>query len=311
VLARRVLLGDIGATNARFVIASEGKLGTVRSFEVARFASFADALAAFLKEVSVTIVSAVIAVAGPVKGQRAVLTNHSWIVDADELKTSFGLRARIVNDFYAVAISLPVLKSEDLAGIGGGKIETGAPKAVLGPGTGLGIACLVNDSSSPAVITSEGGHATLAGTSDREDRIIQYLRHRFGHVSAERAVSGSGLENLYQAIAAIDGLTVEAQSAAEITNRALQRDCEIAHEALHAFCAFLGSFAGNAALTFGARGGVYVAGGISPRILNFLAQSEFRNRFESKGRFRSYLEAIPSYVIVHPNAALLGLNSLD
>ncbi len=309
-LAKRVLLGDIGATNARFAIAGDDELGPVRSFEVATFTRFVDALAAFLKEISVPVTSALIAVAGPIKGQHAALTNSTWIIDAGELKKSFGLRTRIVNDFYAVAISLPVLKPEDLIGIGGGKIEIGAPKAVLGPGTGLGVACLVKDLSSPVVITSEGGHATLAGTSDREHRIIQYLRRRFGHVSAERAVSGSGLENLYQAIAAIDGLTVETQSAAEITNRALQHSCEIAYEALHTFCAFLGSFAGNAALTFGARGGVYIAGGISPRILGFLAHSDFRSRFESKGRFRSYLEAIPSYVIVHPNAAFLGLNSL-
>ncbi len=310
-LTKCILLGDIGATNARFALASEDKLGPVRSFEVARFSGLVDALATFMKEVSVPVARALIAVAGPIEDQRAVLTNCAWIVDADELTTSFGLQVRIVNDFYAVALSLPALRSADLAGIGGGEIQSGAPKAVVGPGTGLGVACLVNDSTGPVVITSEGGHATLAGTSDREDKIIQYLRRRFGHVSAERAVSGSGLENLYQAIAAIDGLTVETQSAAEITNRALQRNCEIAREALHAFCAFLGSFAGNAALTFGARGGVYIAGGISPQILDFLAQSDFRSRFESKGRFRSYLKAIPSYVIVHPNAAFLGLHSLD
>jgi glucokinase len=160
------------------------------------------------------------------------------------------------------------------------------------------------------VVTSEGGHATLAGTCDREDRIIQYLRGEFGHASAERAISGSGLENLYQAIAAIDGLTVVTQSAAEITNQALAGGYKIAHEALRTFCAFLGSFAGSLALTFGAKGGVYIAGGISPRILNFLAASEFRKRFEAKGRFRSYLETIPSYVIVHPAAAFLGLQSL-
>lgn len=193
--------------------------------------------------------------------------------------------------------------------IGGGEIEEGAPKAVLGPGTGLGVACLANSPPNPVIISSEGGHATLAGACDREDRIIQYLRGKFGHVSAERAISGGGLENLYQAIAAIDGLAVEFSSAAEITTQALTRDCEIAHEALHMFCAFLGSFAGNAALTFGAKGGVYIAGGISPRILDFLAESKFRSRFESKGRFRSYLENIPSYVIVHPAAAFIGMQS--
>lgn len=309
----RIVLGDIGATNARFALANKDAIDRVRSFEVAKFPQFDDALAAFLKEASLPITSirrAVIAVAGPVTDQRAALTNRSWIIDAGELKESLGLQVSIVNDFQAVALSLPALKSEDLAAIGDGKIEPGAPMAVLGPGTGLGVACLVTGSTDPVVITSEGGHATLAGTSDREDKIIQYLRRRFGHASAERAISGSGLENVYQAIADIDGLTVDSQSAAEITNRALGRKCKIAHEALHTFCAFLGSFAGNVALTFGARGGVYIAGGISPRILNFLTESAFRNRFESKGRFRNYLERIPTFVIVHPAAAFLGLRSL-
>ncbi len=309
-MAKHVLLGDIGATNARFALASKDVLGQIRTFEVAKYPQFEDALTLFLDEVGLPVTDAAIAVAGPVVQQHAKLTNQAWTIDAGELKTSFGLAARIINDFRAVALSLPLLKSGDLVAIGGGKIEEGGPKAVLGPGTGLGVACLANSSADPVVVTSEGGHATLAGTCDREDRIIQYLREKFGHASAERAISGSGLENLYQAIAAIDGLTVGTQSAAEITNEALAGNCKIAHEALRTFCAFLGSFAGSLALTFGAKGGVYIAGGISPRILKFLRGSEFRSRFEAKGRFRSYLEAIPSYVIVHPAAAFLGLQSL-
>jgi glucokinase len=309
-LAKRALLGDIGATNARFALASKDELGQVSSFEVARYPQFMDALAVFLEECSSPITSAVIAVAGPVVEQHAKLTNQAWTINADELERSLGVNARIINDFQAVALSLPALKPRDLVAIGGGKIVEGAPKAVLGPGTGLGVACLARSSADPIIITSEGGHATLTGTCDREDRIIQYLRGKFGHVSAERAISGGGLENLYEAIATVDGLLVDPQSAVEITRRALARDCEIAYEALSTFCAFLGSFAGNLALTFGAKGGVYIAGGISPRILNFLAGSEFRSRFESKGRFRSYLEAIPSYVIIYPAAAFLGLQSL-
>ena len=309
-MAKHVLLGDIGATNARFALASKDVLGQVRTFEVAKYPQFEDALTLFLDEVGLPVTDAAIAVAGPVVQQHAKLTNQAWTIDAGELKTSFGLEARIINDFRAVALSLPLLKSGDLVAIGGGKVEEGMPKAVLGPGTGLGVACLAHSSADPVVVTSEGGHATLAGTCDREDRIIQYLRDKFGHASAERAISGSGLENLYQAIAAIDGLTVGTQSAAEITNEALAGNCKIAHEALRTFCAFLGSFAGSLALTFGAKGGVYIAGGISPRILKFLRESEFRGRFEAKGRFRSYLEAIPSYVIVHPAATFVGLQSL-
>jgi glucokinase len=182
--------------------------------------------------------------------------------------------------------------------------------AALGPGSGLGVACLIGGSEKGVVIASEGGHATLAGTCEQEDRIVDHLRKRFGHVSAERAISGSGLENIYQAIAALEGLDVPPRNATEITRTALSGECQLARRSLHTFCAFLGSFAGNVALTFGARGGLYIAGGISPRILDFIVQSEFRKRFEAKGRFREYLVAIPSYVITHPATALIGLKSL-
>ena len=307
-----MLLGDIGATNARFALLANGELGAVTSFEVAKFARFADVVAIFLKDRcrEFRVKHALLAIAGPVKGQRSILTNRCWVIDALELRATFNLRAQIVNDFEAVALSLPWLTSTDLAPIGGGKPEVGAPKAVLGPGSGLGVACLISRSEKPVVIPSEGGHATLAATCEREERIIGQLRQRYGHVSAERAVSGMGLENIYRAVAAVDGIDIVSRNAAEITKSALRGDCHVASEALYSFCAFLGSFAGNVALTFGARGGVYIAGGISPRILDFLIRSQFRNRFEAKGRFQSYLETVPSYVITHPAAAFVGLKSL-
>lgn len=306
------MLGDIGATNARFALFANGVLGAVTSFEVAKFARFADVIAIFLKDRcrEFRVKRALLAIAGPVKGERSILTNSSWVIDTPELRATFKLEARIFNDFEAVALSLPWLTPTDLAPIGGGNPAAGAPKAVVGPGSGLGVACLIPRSEKPVVISSEGGHATLAATCEREDRIIGQLRQRFGHVSAERVVSGMGLENIYQAIAALDGVDITSRSAAEITKSALRSESQVAREALHVFCAFLGSFAGNVALTFGARGGVYVAGGISPRILDFLVRSQFRNRFEAKGRFQSYLETLPSYVITHPAAAFVGLKSL-
>jgi glucokinase len=308
----QILLGDIGATNARFALLANGAVGPVKSFDVARFARFADAVGTLLKNhcQQIEISKAVLAVAGPVEDDRCVLTNRSWVVDARELYETFRLEARIINDFEAVAYSLPSLAPPDLVGIGGGKAEPGAPMAVLGPGSGLGAACLVPEAAKHIVISSEGGHATLAGANAREDEIIKHLRNRFGHVSAERVVSGDGLENIYQAIVALDGLALAPRNAADITKSALAGDCPVAHEALATFCAFLGSFAGNVALTFGARGGVYIAGGISPRIVDFLSRSEFRHRFEAKGRLQPYLEAVPLSVIVHPAAAFLGLKSL-
>ena len=227
---------------------------------------------------------AVFAVAGPVEADRCALTNCSWVIDARELYQTFGFEARIINDFEAVAHSLPSLTAADLVKIGGGEAEPGAPMVVLGPGTGLGVAGLVSRMGTPIVIPSEGGHATFGGTGgDREDDIVSHLRRRFGHVSAERVISGEGLENIYQAIVALDQLNLEPQGAPEITKKALSSDCEVAREALERFCAFLGSFAGSVALMFGARGGAYIAGGISPRIVDFISRSEFRSRFEAEG----------------------------
>lgn len=299
------LLGDIGATNARFTKLIDGQLGDIKSFEVARFPTFQELLKMFLDDhcSGISFTDALLALAGPIDHGRCTLTNSLWVIDPRELKVSFGFDVQIVNDFQAVAYSLPSLASSDLEMIGNGKAEEGAPKVVLGPGSGLGV-------ESRLVITSEGGHVTLAGNSDREDAVIKVLRERFGHASTERAISGPGLENIFQAIASLDGLNIGQTNAVEITRRALSDECDVAQEALNTFSALLGSFAGNAALTFGARGGVYVAGGISPRILSFLTRSQFRARFEAKGRFRRYLEQIPCYVIVHPAAAFLGLKFL-
>jgi glucokinase len=308
-----VLLADIGATNARFALLTNGTLGPVESLAVADHPHFTDAVKAFISQYGdgASIGGAVLAVAGPVKGERCILTNCSWVIDGAELRSAFGFEAcRMFNDFEATAFALPHLKPADVHPIGGGQSEPDAPMAAIGPGSGLGVACLVPAPQGAAVIAGEGGHATLAGTSSREDAIIDYLRGQFGHVSAERAISGMGLENLYRAIAAVDGLNVAERSAANITQGALDGTCATSRAALDLFCAMLGTIAGNVALNFGARGGVFIAGGIAPRIVRHLERSEFRARFEAKGRFKNYLEAIPTHVIVHPSATFLGLRAL-
>jgi glucokinase len=160
------------------------------------------------------------------------------------------------------------------------------------------------------VIATEGGHATLATTNLRQDAIIQRLRTRFEHVSAERVLSGDGLVNLHNAIAAIDGRAVPQRNPAQVTDAALRGSCPVSREALDTFCAVLGAVAGDLALMFGARGGVYIAGGIVPRFADHLARSTFRAQFEAKGRFRDYLAAIPVQVILKADAAFIGLASL-
>jgi glucokinase len=181
--------------------------------------------------------------------------------------------------------------------------------AVLGPGTGLGVAAFVPQRGG-LVLRSEGGHATLAGASPREDAVIARLRRQFGHASCERALSGPGLENLYGAIAAIDGIVVPKRNAAEISRAACAGECAVSRAALDMFCALLGDVAGNVALTFGARGGVYIAGGIIPRLADELVRSAFRTRFDAKGRMRGYVEPIPVSVVMHEDPAFVGLEGL-
>jgi glucokinase len=307
------LLGDIGATNARFALLAGGVLGPVKWIEVARYPQFADAVEEVLSaQFDYRLMThALFAVAGPVQGERCRLTNCSWTIDGSQMKEQFEFQSvRLINDFEATALSLPFLTEQDVCSLGSGRAVHGAPMVVLGPGSGLGVAGLVGDGSRRIVVVSEGGHATLSAASQREDSVLDCLRQRFGHVSGERALSGPGLENLYQAIAVLDGIAAPSRTAAGITDAALRGTCPTSRAALDMFCAMLGGFAGNVALTYGARGGVYIAGGIAPRILDYLAASEFRRRFEQKGRLCAYLEAIPSQVIVHPAATFLGLMSL-
>ena len=307
-----VLLGDIGATNARLGLFKDGALGPVEWMAAAEYGQFFDAVEAFLvKRGRPAVTGAMLAVAGPVEANRARMTNRGWVIDGAELCAQFRLRrARILNDFEATAWSLPHLEPEDLHRIGAGSAVPDTPMAVLGPGSGLGVACFVPGAQGGIVLASEGGHADLPGSSEREDRVIQHLRARFGHVSCERTVSGPGLENLYDAIAAIGGQKLPQRDAAAITSAGLEGSCPISRAALDMFCALLGAVTGNIALTYGARGGVFIAGGIAPRILAYLERSEFRARFEDKGRMRPYLAAIPTSVIVHPDATFVGLQAL-
>jgi glucokinase len=250
-----------------------------------------------------------------VQGERCALTNSPWIVDGPELRARFGLtRIGLVNDFEAIAHALPYLGETDLYPLGSGtQAVIGAPMAVLGPGTGLGVAALVPHGDEMIAIASEAGHSTLPATSPRESAVIAHLCRQFGHVSAERVLSGAGLENLYLAISALDRAAAPAaplRTAAEITQAAVAGTCPTSEAALDMFCGMLGTVAGNIALSFGARGGVFVAGGILPRLGDYVARSQFRKRFEGKGRLRPYLEPIPVSVILNTDAAFLGLRSL-
>jgi glucokinase len=306
------LLADIGGTNARFALLNNGEIGPVEHSKVVDYPTVTEAIAAFLTRhaARASTSAAILDFAGPIENNRATLTNSSWTIDAADIKKTFNFRAvHLLNDFEALAWALPALASSDLVSLASGLPIVGAPMLVVGPGTGFGVSCLVPQDGKSVAIVTEAGHATLPATSEREARVIDYLRQRLGHVSIERALSGSGLESLHEALAALDGVQVPKRDAAAITHAALDGSCAISRAALDLFCSFLGAVCGNLALTFGARGGVYVAGGIVPRFVDHLAGSDFLKRFASKGRFESYLRDIPIRVIVRPDASFVGLKA--
>ncbi len=309
----KVLLADIGGTNARFALLAGGTVGAMTHMAVGDYGSFHAALRAYLGRMpeAGAIGAAVLAVAGPVRDGRCVFTNSPWVIDAAELRAAGGFSAvHVINDFEAVAWSLSALSPDKLLQIGGGQPVAGAPLATLGPGTGLGMAVSIPHATGHLVLAGEGGHATMAGSSSHEDAVIACLRQRFGHVSAERVLSGSGLENLYEALAALDNVPLPRRHAAEITRAAIEGTCPTSRAAVDMFCAMLGTVAGNLALTLGAQGGIFVAGGILPQMSGYFASSAFRARFEHKGRFGEYLKAIPVYLILDPDVAFTGLRVL-
>ena len=310
-MAETTLLADIGGTNSRFAILLDGIIHPLPAVPTRGHPTLEAAMAAALADYAGPAPArALLAVAGPVEGGRMRLTNAPWEVDANHLGSAFGLSSvRLVNDFAAVAWSMPALEADDLLPLGGGQADEADPVVAVGPGTGLGVAAYL-PGLPPRVVPGEAGHATLAAADAGEEAVIGLLRARFGHVSAERTLSGPGLVNLYRAIAARDGAAVPDLSPVEVTERALDASCATARMALDMFCAMLGGFAGNLALTFWSGGGVRIAGGIAPKIAPFLGSSRFHARFVDKGRFEGWLRTVPVAIIVHPAAALVGLARL-
>ena len=236
------------------------------------------------------------------------MTNHPWRFSIEALRHELDVQRLVVlNDFEALAHAVPALGKADLCRVGPGSAVIDGNMAVIGPGTGLGVSGLVADGQGGwRVIVGEGGHVTLAAATSREASLLAVLRERYGHVSAERALSGPGLVNLYEAVCTLDGEAAESLDPADVMTRGLDGTDAQCQEAVTTFAALLGNVAGNLALTMGARGGVFVGGGIAPRLGARLATLPFRERFEAKGRFRGYLEATPTHIIVADAPALVG-----
>ncbi len=308
------LIGDIGGTNARFAMADpvRGGYRDERVLAVADYATAEQAIHAYLKSTGRGDPSVIcLAAAGPVVAGVVKFTNSHWELAAERLRREFaGAAVELLNDFAAVAYSLPLLGSADLRTIGPQPMAPlDAPSCtvgVLGPGTGLGVAGLIRRSGQSVPISGEGGHVGFAPESDRQSALLAELRRDFGRVSDERVVSGQGLENIYRALARLAGRTVTGTSAADVYELADAGDDALAVEALDVFYVALGQVAGNLALALGAADGVFIAGGVAQRYPDLLAASRFREGFENKGRHRRIMRAIPTSLITHPQPGLLG-----
>jgi glucokinase len=307
------LLGDVGGTNARFALqrAPGAALTDIRTLPAKDHPSLEAAMRHHLHlSGDVVPVEAAIGIANPVVGDWVQMTNHHWAFSIETMRQTLGLkRFVVVNDFTALALSLPSLQAHEWRQLGGQAPRERAPMGLVGPGTGLGVSGLLPVGENGWVpLAGEGGHVTLSPATPREWAVVAWLQARFGHASAERAVSGQGLENLYQALCALDGVSeAPTLTASQVSQRGLSGEDVRCTEALQLFCAWLGSVAGNLALTLGATGGVYIGGGIAPRLGSFLQNSTLRERFEAKGRFRPLLANIPLLVIdAATSPALLG-----
>lgn len=309
------LIGDIGGTHARLALARDGEPHDILVYPTADIMSLEETISGYLAEAKISdpLARLSIAAAGPVIGaqgaREVVWRSAPWTIREADLREAFACDAiDLMNDFAAQALSLPHLGSGDLKrlGEGGTSVEDGT-RAVLGPGTGLGVAGLVRGGHRRWIpIVGEGGHVDLAPSSDEEVVMFKILQERYGHVSPERVISGPGLEALYQVLTALRGETFENRSASDITEIARSED-ETARHAIHLLSAWLGAVAGDVALTLGATGGVYVSGGVIPALGDLFDAAAFRTRFETKGRFEFYMKAIPTWAVTRDNPALLGL----
>ena len=303
------LVADIGGTNARFALADPGTLDLteIRQVRCADHPSLEAALTAYLGSLLKPPDLASIAVAAPVIGGRVSLTNSAWSFADDELCRKVGLKQiKVLNDFEALALSLPNLAASELHRIGGEPPVEHAAKAVLGPGTGLGVAGLVWSGECWVALPGEGGHVTLGAGDAAQLALLERIRKGRDHLSAERLLSGPGLAALYQAVAASRGVTPDALQPNDVLLLGSSGEDKIAAEALDQFAAWLGRFAGDTALLLGARGGVYLGGGIAPKLVARLSAGTFRKCFEDKGRMSAYLARVPVYVITAEFATLKG-----
>jgi glucokinase len=309
-----LLIGDIGGTNARFAMADPARPGFAleMTLNCADYETPELAIADYLKRIGGTQPEVIcLAVAGPIVDQSVRFTNNDWAIDCADLQQGFpGTRARLLNDFEAIAYAIPILGSDELATIGlgsdglEGKSEFNI--GVVGPGTGLGVGGLLGREGRIYPVVCEGGHVGFAPENQLQFQVLSELRGRFERVSNERLLCGPGIENVYWAIRRIHGGKGKAPPAPEIFRRALANEDVFASETLQLFYEVLGQVAGNVALMLGAWDGIYIGGGIVKRYPDLLQTGSFRSGFENKGRYRTMMEKVPTFLVLHEQPGLLG-----
>ena len=307
------LLADIGGTNARFALEiAPGEITEIRIYPCVDFPDIASAIQHYLADVRVSRVNhAAIAIANPVDGDQVQMTNHHWSFSIEATRRVVGFDTLlVVNDFTALAMALPVLSDAQRIQVGPGIRRQNAVIGLVGAGTGLGVSGLIPADDRWFALGSEGGHTSFAPADEREDYILSYARKQWPHVSFERVAAGPGITLIYHALAARAKKKIDDSiETGAIVKLALEGDA-LAAETLDCFCGILGTFAGNMAVTLGALGGIYIGGGVVPRLGEFFVKSSFRQRFEAKGRFEAYLKDVPTYVITTDNPAFLGVAAI-
>lgn len=309
-MSQYVLVTDIGGTNARFALydLTTNKLSAITKILISKDDDLLVLIKNYLANQSISVDMACIAIACPIDDTDMVnMTNNNLSFSRSALIKALNLKQlEVINDFTAVSTSIPQLTDKDLVKIGGDDADLNYPIAIYGAGTGLGVSHLIKVNQHWISLSGEGGHTELPMTNEKEDRLLAELRKKFGRVSSERFLSGNGIVNIYQALLNINNQPIEEITPDVIVKKALSNSCPLCLETLTYFCTFMGRFGGNLALTLNTQGGVYIAGGIVPRFIEFFKSSPFRHAFENKGRMSYLVKKIPVYVITHEDPGLLG-----
>lgn len=315
-----LLVADIGGTNARFGLVeydpaksqASGKVNYTTQQQItlkcANYPDMANMIKACCVEFGISMPAhACLAIAGPIEHGQASMTNLNWKFSINSLRDQLGMETlHVINDFASLAYAVPFLDAAELVTLYAAKSNPEAPIVVMGPGTGFGMAGLVPENGNWKIIPTEGGHASFAPTNEKEIAIKSYLLKEQSHVSVENILSGAGLVNLYRALAYNAGVEAKPYSPADVSNKGLSNEDPICREAVVTFCEVLGEVAGDKALSWGAKGGVVIGGGITPKLVDILHETHFQERYINKGPMTNYVSDISIRLIVNDKAALVG-----